>query len=224
MSFLEMLDIVNEQLTLEGKEPIAFDHDCREGICGMCGTVVNGRAHGQRKGTTLCQLHMRHFKDGDTLVIEPFRARAFPVIKDLVVDRSALDQIIQAGGYISVNTGQAPEANSLPGPAAQRRTGHGRGRLHRLRRLCRRLPQRLGHALRQRQDLPVRPAAPGPAGGRPAGPGHGPGHGRMRVRQLHQPQGMRDGLPQGDLHQQHRPAEPRVCQGEFRITGKLMAS
>jgi len=116
MSFLEMLDVVNEQLTLEGQEPIAFEHDCREGICGTCGAMVNGRAHGHLKGTTLCQLHMRHFKNGDTLVIEPFRARAFPVLRDLVVDRSALDRIIQAGGYISVNTGSAPEANTLPVP------------------------------------------------------------------------------------------------------------
>ena len=115
-SFLEMLDIVNERLTLEGKEPVAFDHDCREGICGMCGSVVNGRPHGPERETTLCQLHMRHFQDGDTLVIEPFRARAFPVVKDLVVDRGALDQIIAAGGFISVNTGQAPEANSVPVP------------------------------------------------------------------------------------------------------------
>jgi len=113
-SFLEMLDITNERLTLEGKEPIAFDHDCREGICGMCGSVVNGRPHGPEKETTLCQLHMRHFHDGDTVVIEPFRARAYPIVKDLVVDRGALDQIIAAGGFISVNTGQAPEANSLP--------------------------------------------------------------------------------------------------------------
>ncbi len=113
-SFLEMLDIQNERLTLEGQEPIAFDHDCREGICGMCGSVVNGRPHGPQKETTLCQLHMRHFQDGDTVVIEPFRARAYPIVKDLVVDRGALDQIIMAGGFISVNTGQAPEANSLP--------------------------------------------------------------------------------------------------------------
>ena len=105
MSFLEMIDVVNEQLTLDGKDPIAFDHDCREGICGMCGAVVNGRAHGPEKGTTLCQLHMRHFSSGDTIVIEPWRARAFPIIKDLAVDRSAFDQIIIAGGYISVNTG-----------------------------------------------------------------------------------------------------------------------
>ena len=113
MSFLEMLDVVNEQLTLNGKDPIAFDHDCREGICGMCGAVVNGRPHGPEKGTTLCQLHMRHFSDGDTIVIEPWRSRAFPVIKDLATDRSALDQIIQAGGYVSVNTGSVPEANTI---------------------------------------------------------------------------------------------------------------
>ncbi len=116
MSFLEMLDVVNEHLTREGKEPIAFDHDCREGICGMCGAVVNGRAHGPEAGTTLCQLHMRHFSDGDTVVVEPWRARAFREIKDLVVDRSALDEIIQAGGYVSVNTGGVPDANTIPIP------------------------------------------------------------------------------------------------------------
>lgn len=114
MSFLEMLDVVNEKLALENREPIAFDHDCREGICGMCGAVINGRPHGAQKGTTLCQLHMRHFKNGDTIAIEPFRARAFKVIKDLVIDRSPLDKIIQAGGFISVNTGGAQDANSLP--------------------------------------------------------------------------------------------------------------
>lgn len=114
MSFLEMLDVVNEKLTIQGgEEPIAFDHDCREGICGMCGAVVNGEAHGPEKKTTLCQLHMRHFKDGGTVVIEPFRARAFPAIKDLVVDRSVFDGIIQEGGYVSVNTGSAPDANSI---------------------------------------------------------------------------------------------------------------
>jgi succinate dehydrogenase / fumarate reductase iron-sulfur subunit len=116
MSFLEMLDVVNEGLTLAGKDPIAFDHDCREGICGMCGAMVNGRAHGPEKGTTLCQLHMRHFSDGDTVVIEPWRARAFKIVKDLAVDRSALDKIIQAGGYISTNTGGAPDANAIAVP------------------------------------------------------------------------------------------------------------
>jgi len=113
MSFLEMLDVVNEQLTLAGNQPIAFDYDCREGICGQCGCVINGRPHGPEKSTTLCQLHMRHFSDGDTIVIEPFRARAFKVVKDLVVDRSPFDKIIQAGGYISVNTGGAQDANTI---------------------------------------------------------------------------------------------------------------
>jgi succinate dehydrogenase / fumarate reductase iron-sulfur subunit len=114
MSFLEMLDVLNEKLTKEGKEPVAFDHDCREGICGMCGAIVDGVAHGPEKEVTLCQLHMRHFKSGDTIVIEPFRAKAYPIKKDLVVDRSALDRIIQAGGYVSVNTGGAVDGNTLP--------------------------------------------------------------------------------------------------------------
>ena len=118
MSFLEMLDVLNEQLTREGREPVAFDHDCREGICGMCGAVVNGIAHGPEPETTLCQLHMRHFSNGDTIVIEPFRSRAFPIRRDLVVDRSALDRIIQAGGYVSVNTGGAPDGNAIPIPSA----------------------------------------------------------------------------------------------------------
>jgi succinate dehydrogenase / fumarate reductase, iron-sulfur subunit len=113
MSFLEMLDVVNWQLIEKGEEPIAFDHDCREGICGSCGMMINGIAHGPRPATATCQLHMRHFKDGDTIYIEPWRSRAFPVLKDLVVDRSAFDRIIQAGGYISVSTGSAPEANSV---------------------------------------------------------------------------------------------------------------
>ena len=116
ISFLEMLDILNEKLTREGEEPVVFDHDCREGICGTCGAVVNGIPHGPEKKTTLCQLHMRHFKDGDTLVIEPFRARAFKLEKDLIVDRSAFDQIIQEGGYVSVNTGSAPDANAISIP------------------------------------------------------------------------------------------------------------
>ena len=113
MSFLEMLDEVNEGLIKKGKEPVAFDHDCREGICGTCSQVINGVPHGPQERTTVCQLHMRHFKDGDTIYIEPWRAKAFPVIKDLIVDRSALDSIIQAGGYISVHTGGVPDANAV---------------------------------------------------------------------------------------------------------------
>jgi succinate dehydrogenase / fumarate reductase iron-sulfur subunit len=113
MSFLEMLDVLNERLVNRGEEPIAFDHDCREGICGTCGFVINGIAHGGQKGTTVCQLHMRHFKDGDELTLEPWRSRAFPVIRDLMVDRSAFDRVIQAGGFVSVNTGTAPDGNAV---------------------------------------------------------------------------------------------------------------
>ncbi len=116
MSFLEMFDVLNEQLNNNGDEPIAFDHDCREGICGMCSMYINGRAHGPMRGTTTCQLHMRSFKDGDTITVEPWRASAFPVIKDLVVDRSAFDRIIASGGFVSVNTGNAQDANALPIP------------------------------------------------------------------------------------------------------------
>ncbi|MBX2904208.1 MAG: succinate dehydrogenase/fumarate reductase iron-sulfur subunit [Chitinophagales bacterium] len=114
MSFLEMFDVLNDKLICDGKDPIAFDHDCREGICGMCSMYINGQPHGPLQGVTTCQLHMRSFKDGDTIVVEPWRAKAFPVIKDLVVDRSAFDRIISAGGFVSVNTGNAQDANSLP--------------------------------------------------------------------------------------------------------------
>jgi succinate dehydrogenase / fumarate reductase iron-sulfur subunit len=114
MSFLEMIDVLNERLIKEGKDSIAFDHDCREGICGMCSMVINGRPHGPWKGTTTCQLHMRAFKNGDVITIEPFRANSFPVVKDLMVDRSAFDRIIQSGGYISVNTGNAVDGNAIP--------------------------------------------------------------------------------------------------------------
>jgi succinate dehydrogenase / fumarate reductase iron-sulfur subunit len=116
MSFLEMLDTLNEKLTREGQEPVAFDHDCREGICGSCSMVINGLAHGPERATTTCQLHMRSFRDGDHIYIEPWRAAAFPVVKDLVCDRSGFDRIIQAGGFVSVNTGGAPDGNSLPIP------------------------------------------------------------------------------------------------------------
>ncbi|MFZ4577803.1 MAG: succinate dehydrogenase/fumarate reductase iron-sulfur subunit [Myxococcota bacterium] len=114
MSFLEMLDVVNERLIDKGDEPVAFDHDCREGICGMCSLVINGLPHGKERATTTCQLHMRHFKDGETITIEPFRSKAFPMIRDLVVDRGSFDRIIAAGGFVSVSTGGTPDANALP--------------------------------------------------------------------------------------------------------------
>jgi len=116
MSFLEMLDVLNERLTRQGDEPVAFDHDCREGICGACGLMINGQAHGPQLGTATCQLHMRKFSDGATIVIEPWRAAGFPLVKDLVVDRSSFDRIIEAGGYISIETGSAPDANTVPVP------------------------------------------------------------------------------------------------------------
>jgi succinate dehydrogenase / fumarate reductase iron-sulfur subunit len=119
MSFLEMLDVLNEQLIAAGEEPVAFDHDCREGICGMCSLMINGQAHGPDRGTTTCQLHMRRFDDGETITIEPWRAQAFPVVRDLVVNRSAFDRIIQSGGFVSVNTGNAPDGNSVPVPGRQ---------------------------------------------------------------------------------------------------------
>jgi succinate dehydrogenase / fumarate reductase iron-sulfur subunit len=122
MSFLEMMDILNERLMKEGREPVAFDHDCREGICGSCSMMINGLAHGPERGATPCQLHMRSFQDGDQIYVEPWRAKAFPVVKDLVVDRSAFDRVIQSGGYVGVNTGGAPDGNGLPVPkeAAER--------------------------------------------------------------------------------------------------------
>ena len=116
MSFLEMIDVANEKLLADGEEPICFDHDCREGICGMCSMVINGQAHGPLQGMTTCQLHMRHFKDGEVIHVEPFRARGFPVVRDLVVDRGALDRIMQAGGYVSVSTGNPQDANAIPIP------------------------------------------------------------------------------------------------------------
>jgi succinate dehydrogenase iron-sulfur subunit len=122
MSFLEMLDVLNEELQGRGEEPVAFDHDCREGICGSCGMMIDGVAHGPLGGMATCQLHMRHYRDGATITIEPWRARAFPVVRDLIVDRSAFDRIVQAGGFVSINTGSAPEANILPvAPAVQER-------------------------------------------------------------------------------------------------------
>ena len=122
MSFLEMLDVLNEQLIAKGEEPVAFDHDCREGICGTCGVMINGQALGPDSATSTCQLHMRRFHDGDTILIEPWRARAFPIVRDLVVDRSAFDRIIQSGGFVGINTGGTPDGNALPVPSLLQKT------------------------------------------------------------------------------------------------------
>jgi len=160
MSFLEMLDVLNEGLIARGEDPVAFDSDCREGICGACGFLVDGVAHGPDPGTTVCQLHMRRFDNNDRLTLEPWRARAFPIIKDLVVDRSAFDRIIQAGGYTSINVGGAQD----PDPEADRREGHGLGGVHRLRRLRRGLQERFGGVVHVGKAQPPRTAAPGPGG------------------------------------------------------------
>ena len=171
--FLEMLDIVNERLNAEGREPIAFEHDCREGICGTCGMMINGQAHGPQQGTATCQLHMRKFADGDEIFIEPWRAAAFPVLKDLVVDRAPFDQIVEAGGYITAPTGAAPDANLTLDPEGGGRRGDGRGRLHRLRRLRGRLPEQRRPAVHLGQAQPPQPAAAGPGRALPAHAGDG---------------------------------------------------
>jgi hypothetical protein len=208
MSFLEMLDVLNEDLIAKNEEPVAFDHDCREGICGMCGCMVNGMAHGPLPGTTLCQLHMRHFKDGDELYLEPWRAKAFPVIKDLVVDRGAFDRIIAAGGY-SPSLPEAPPTERVLIPKGKRGTLHGRRRVYRVRRLCRHVPERFGRPFHRRQDCPPRSVAARAAGaGTARHSDGGPGQAGT-LRQLHQHRRMRSGLPQGDQTRSDRAHEPR---------------
>ena len=209
MSFLEMLDVLNEKLVLGDEEPVSFDHDCREGICGSCAMVINGIPHGPQKNTTTCQLHMRHFKDGDTIDVEPWRARAFPVIKDLVTDRSAFDQIIQAGGYVSVNTGSAPEAHATPVDkvsaddafdaatcigcgACVAACPNGSSMLF--------TAAKVTHLGLLPQGQPER-ADPGDQHARQAG--------RARLRRVHQRRGLRRGVPQGHPAGDDLAAQPR---------------
>ena len=200
-SFLEMLDILNNDLIHAGKEPIAFDHDCREGICGMCSLFIDGRAHGPDDDITTCQLHMRKFKNGDTITIEPWRSRAFPVVKDLVVDRSAYDKILQAGGYISVNTGGVPDANAIPIPKkdadesmdAAACIGCG---------AC--------VATCKNGSAMLFLAAPGESRSRTARQSHGRQDGRTRLRRVYQHRSLRSGMSERDLDRTHRPVEPRI--------------
>ena len=213
-SFLEMLDVLNEQLVTRGEEPVAFDHDCREGICGSCGFMINGDAHGPQPATTVCQLHMRHFKSGDVLHLEPWRARAFPVVKDLMVNRSAFDRIVQAGGFISVSTGSAPEANLTPIPKPVADRAFDAAAVHRLRRLRGPVPERRRAALHLGQGLAPEPAAPGPAREVRPRARHGGGHGAGGLRLLLQLRRVRGRLPQGDLDRLHRPHEPGLPQGQ----------
>ena len=213
MSFLEMLDVVNEGLIEKGEEPIAFDHDCREGICGSCCLMINGRAHGPERGVTTCQTYMRHFKDGDTIYVEPWRARAFPVVKDLVVDRSAFDRIIQAGGFVSVNTGGAPDGNDVlvPKPDAEQAMDAaaciGCGACVAA---CKNASAMLFAAAKV-SHLALLPQGDPERG--PARPPHGGADGQGRLRQLHQLLRVRGRLPQGDQRRVHRQNESGISRG-----------
>jgi succinate dehydrogenase / fumarate reductase iron-sulfur subunit len=206
MSFLEMLDVVNEQLVSEGKEPITFEHDCREGICGQCGVFINGRAHGPHSHMTTCQLHMRSFQDGDTITVEPWRAKAFPVIKDLMVDRSAFDRIIEQGAYISAKTGTAPEANAIligkdiADRAMDAAACIGCG-------ACVAACKNSSAAVHIREGLAPGPAAAGPARTPRARGQNGRPNGLGRFRQLHEPWLVPERLPSGCQRGLHRPPE-----------------
>ena len=189
-SFLEMMDILNEQLISEGKEPVVFDHDCREGICGMCSLYINGHPHGPAQGATTCQIYMRRFNDGDVITVEPWRSAGFPVIKDLMVDRTAYDKIMQAGGYVSVNTGAPQDANAIliPKPIAD---------------------EAMDAASCIGCGACVPPAARQARGSAPR-QGHAGQDGRTGLRQLHQHPRLRGRMPEERLHQQHRTFEPRL--------------
>ena len=211
-----MLDVVNEGLIAKGEDPIAFDSDCREGICGTCGFMIDGLAHGPMRATTVCQLHMRSFKDGDTLTLEPWRAKAFPIVKDLVVDRSAMDRVIQAGGYTSVNVGGAQDANAIliPKPTVEQAMDAAQciqcG-------ACVAACKNASAALfTVRQGVAPGAAAAGPGRALHARRPHGRAPRRRGLRQLLQRGGVRSRLPEGDLDHQHRADEPRVRHGDPR--------
>jgi succinate dehydrogenase/fumarate reductase-like Fe-S protein len=215
MSFVELLDLLNESLIAEESEPIAFESDCREGICGACGVMINGQAHGPERGTTTCQLHLRLFSDGDEIVVEPFRAAGFPLVKDLVVDRSTFDRIIQSGGYITAPTGAAPDANSILVPkddadrAMDAAACIGCGRVR-----CR-VPERCRPAVDVRQARPSEPLAAGSARACPADARDGGNLGAV-LRFLHRPRRVRVRLPEGDQPRRHRDAPPRLPQSAAR--------
>ena len=210
-SFLEMMDILNEQLINEGKQPVAFDHDCREGICGMCSLFINGRAHGPDDDITTCQLHMRKFHDGQTITIEPWRSGGFPIIRDLMVDRSAYDKIMQAGGFISVSTGGVPDANAIPIPKAD--ADEAMDSLYWLWRMCRHLQERLGNALRIGKGFATRAPSARSRRGRKTRQGNGSQDGRTRLRQLHQHRCLRTRMSKERLHRPHRKAQQGVLEG-----------
>jgi succinate dehydrogenase / fumarate reductase iron-sulfur subunit len=204
MSFLEMFDVLNEQLIAEGREPIAFDHDCREGICGACSMMINGRAHGPERGTATCQLHMRKYADGARITVEPWRAASFPIIKDLVVDRSAFDRIVESGGYITAPPGSAPDANTIPVPKEAADAAMDAAACISCGACVAACPNGAAQLFTAAKvsHLGLLPQARGGDGRHDGGP----------VRQLHQLRRVRRGVPEGDQHRLHRPAEPRLHQ------------
>ena len=198
-----MLDVVNERLIAEGKEAIVFDHDCREGICGTCSLMIDGRAHGPQRGTATCQLHMRKFQSGDTITIEPWRASAFPILRDLMVDRSAFDRIIEVGRLHHRRHRRRARRQPDPDPEAGRRRGDGRRRVHRLRGMRGGLPERRRQPVHRRQGRAPQPAAAGP--GRALQPRRGDGRDDgLVLRLVHEPRRVRGGLPEGDLDRRDR--------------------
>jgi succinate dehydrogenase / fumarate reductase, iron-sulfur subunit len=216
MSFLELLDVLNEKLILGGDEPVAFDHDCREGICGMCSMVVNGYAHGPEKATTVCQLHLRHFSHGETITVEPWRSAAFPVLKDLVVDRGALDRIIAAGGYVSAPTGSAPEAAAIPVPKPNADRAFTAAACIGCGACVAACPNGSASLFLGAKIAHLAEAAAGPARAVRAGGQHGRPARRRGLRRLHQHRPVHRRLPQGDPARRDRHAEPRLPARDHR--------
>ena len=207
--------MLNERLIAEGKDAIVFDHDCREGICGTCSLMIDGQAHGPQRGTATCQLHMRTFADGDEIVVEPWRARAFPIIKDLMVDRAAFDRIVEVGGFITAPTGGAPDANLIPIPKPVADAAMDAAECIGCGACVAACPNGAANLFTGGQDRPPQPAAAGP--GRAAGPDRGDGRADGRaLRLVHQPRRVRGGLPEVDLDRRHRPDERRLPQVEVQ--------
>ena len=215
MSFLEMLDLVNERLINEGKEAIVFDHDCREGICGTCSLMINGQAHGPQKGTATCQLHMRKFADGDEIVIEPWRATAFPIIKDLMVDRAAFDRIVEAGGFITAETGGAPDANLIPIPKPVADAAMDAAACIGCGACVAACPNSAAQLFTSAKVSHLNLLPQGQAERYQPGRGHGRHHGGV-LRVLHQPRRVRGGVPEGDLDRLHRPDEQGLPGGQVQ--------
>ena len=214
-SFLEMLDVLNEQLISEGREPVVFDHDCREGICGTCSLMIDGQAHGPQRGTATCQLHMRKYASGAEIVIEPFRAAAFPIIKDLMVDRASFDRIVEAGGYITADTGGAPDANLIPVPKPVADASMDAAECIGCGACVAACPNGAANLFTGSEGRPPQPAAAGPGRAVLAGRGDGRDDGRV-LRFVHEPRRVRGRVPEGDLDRRDRPDAQGLPQVEVQ--------